>query len=134
MIVPSSSRPAVVSLPRVGQEWIVDVGGADPVRLRARPPLEALVASLIETLALRVVGPALWHVFPGEAGVTALVLLAESHLALHTFPEYGTMSLNLYCCRARPSPAWSDLLRAAVGATTVQVRTLARGGDGSAGE
>ena len=43
-----------------------------------------------------------WHSFPPvngkPAGVTGTVLLAESHLAIHTWPESGSVSLDLYVC------------------------------------
>ena len=32
------------------------------------------------------------------------VLLSESHLSGHTFPETGFAAINLYCCR--PREAW----------------------------
>jgi S-adenosylmethionine decarboxylase proenzyme len=33
-----------------------------------------------------------------SAGVTGTVLLAESHLAIHTWPERGVVTLDLYVC------------------------------------
>ncbi|HWO24019.1 MAG TPA: S-adenosylmethionine decarboxylase, partial [Kofleriaceae bacterium] len=68
-----------------------------------------------------------WHVFPGEGGVTAMYLLEESHLTIHTFPEAGLVTLNAYCCRTRPAPRWSELLGAALGARDVAVTEHARG-------
>ncbi|MBU2104233.1 MAG: S-adenosylmethionine decarboxylase [Nanoarchaeota archaeon] len=32
-------------------------------------------------------------------GFTALILLAESHLAMHTYPEYNALYINMYSCR-----------------------------------
>lgn len=32
------------------------------------------------------------------AGVTGVVLLAESHLAVHTWPEVATVTLDVYVC------------------------------------
>jgi S-adenosylmethionine decarboxylase proenzyme len=32
-------------------------------------------------------------------GFTALVLLSESHLAIHTYPEYSSLYFNMYSCR-----------------------------------
>ncbi len=48
----------------------------------------------------------LFHPFepagPGlVAGVTGVVLLAESHLAVHTWPEHGGVTLDVYVCNAR---------------------------------
>jgi S-adenosylmethionine decarboxylase len=42
------------------------------------------------------------HAFPGTAqgpgGVTATVLLAESHLCVHTWPEQQAVTLDVYVC------------------------------------
>jgi len=32
-------------------------------------------------------------------GYTTVFLLAESHLALHTYPEFGSLTITLYSCR-----------------------------------
>ncbi len=32
------------------------------------------------------------------AGITGVVLLAESHLAIHTWPEQGAVTLDVYVC------------------------------------
>jgi S-adenosylmethionine decarboxylase len=46
---------------------------------------------------LTVVGE-LFHPFPAPGGVTGVVLLAESHLAVHTWPELGTVTIDVYVC------------------------------------
>ncbi len=44
----------------------------------------------------------LFHAFPpthlGPGGVTATVLLAESHLCIHTWPEQRAVTLDVYVC------------------------------------
>ena len=43
----------------------------------------------------------LFHRFgPADAqgGITGVVLLAESHLAIHTWPELGGVTLDVYVC------------------------------------
>lgn len=44
----------------------------------------------------------LFHTFPatahGAGGVTATVLLAESHLCLHTWPEQRSVTADVYVC------------------------------------
>jgi S-adenosylmethionine decarboxylase len=31
-------------------------------------------------------------------GVTAVCLLSESHISIHTYPEYGKCYADIYCC------------------------------------
>jgi S-adenosylmethionine decarboxylase len=40
----------------------------------------------------------LFHRFPAPGGVTGVVLLAESHLAVHTWPELGAVTVDVYVC------------------------------------
>ena len=44
----------------------------------------------------------LFHTFPptaaGPGGVTATVLLAESHVCLHTWPEQKAVTVDVYVC------------------------------------
>jgi len=110
----------------VGLEWIVDATGCDPDALRDLSRLRALINRVIEDLELKPVGEPTWHKFPGEGGVTGLVLLSESHLACHTYPEFGVATFNLYCCRERPDWGWQRELRAELGAAEVHVRTVRR--------
>ncbi len=110
-----------------GREWIVDALGAPPESLRDLALVRGIVERLIAELALKPVAEPLWHVFPGEAGLTGLVLLAESHVAVHTFPELGLATFNLYCCRPRAPWPWEDRLRSLLSATRVTVREVERG-------
>ncbi|MBM7118859.1 adenosylmethionine decarboxylase [Archangium primigenium] len=112
-----------------GQEWLVDVRGCMPERLKDARSLAALFEELVVLLDLRVIGQPQWHVFPEPGGVTGLALLAESHLALHTFPEHGFAALNVYCCRVRARPDFESLLARHLGATSCHVRELPRGGE-----
>jgi len=110
----------------VGTEWLIEAAGCDARRLREVEALRAVFARAVAELGLRVVGEQLWHKFPGEGGVTGLVMLTESHLACHTYPEFGTATFNLYCCRARPAWAWAERLGEMLGAREVRVRRVRR--------
>jgi S-adenosylmethionine decarboxylase len=116
-----------VSLVPSGTEWVVDAHGCDPDALRSRAVLETVFARVVGELGLSAAGEAQWRVFAGEGGITGLLLLTESHLACHTFPERGFAAFNLYCCRPRDEWPWRDRLAAALGARDVTVRRLARG-------
>ena len=42
-----------------------------------------------------------FHTFADAGGVTGLVLLAESHVAIHTWPELNAVTLDVYVCNFR---------------------------------
>lgn len=109
-----------------GIEWLVDARGCAPDVLRDPAALQRVFGELVADLDLRVIGAPLWHVFPGAAGVTGVCMLAESHLAIHTFPEHASLCLNLFCCRERPEWDFQERLRALVGARDVEVRRVER--------
>jgi len=63
--------------------------------------LAALCRARTEEAGLTLVGEK-WHTFPEfegkPGGVTGMLLLAESHLAVHTWPERGGVTIDVYVC------------------------------------
>ena len=105
---------------------MVEAFECDSSALTDLPRLQRLLASLIAELPLHPVAEPLWHQFTGPGGITGLCLLAESHFACHTFPEHGTLTLNLFCCRPRPDWNFESYLQREFGAAAVRVRKLDR--------
>ncbi|WP_434514544.1 adenosylmethionine decarboxylase [Dechloromonas sp. ARDL1] len=72
-----------------------------PSLLLDTPSLEAYCVDACRRHGLTVVGKQ-FHAFRDEAGqaagVTGTVILAESHLAIHTWPEIGAVTLDVYVC------------------------------------
>lgn len=74
----------------------------------------------------------LFHRFPPPGGVTGMVLLAESHLAVHTWPELGAVTLDVYVCnlhgdnRIRAAQLLAAL-QAAFGAASAEHHRIERG-------
>ncbi len=116
-----------------GTEWLVDAFECDVAALRDGALLAALCDELVKRLDLTVLGAPLLHRFGGPGGVTALFLLAESHLACHTYPELGLATFNLYCCRPRARLDWRGLLSSRLGAGRVEVTSVPRGQSGAGG-
>lgn len=66
-----------------------------PEMLRAEP-LRAACIEAVESAGLTIVGDR-FHQFEPQ-GVTGAVILAESHLAIHTWPEMGAVTIDVYVC------------------------------------
>jgi S-adenosylmethionine decarboxylase proenzyme len=92
--------------------------------------LAALCRAVCQTAGLMPVAEA-FHQFP-ESGATGAVVLAESHLAIHTWPELGAVTLDLYVCnfsqdnRLAAETAF-DALVAAFAPGNIVRRDVARG-------
>jgi S-adenosylmethionine decarboxylase len=110
----------------VGTEWVVDASGCDAELLRSRDAVERVLRRAVDELGLTVVGDGAWHCFPDPGGVTGMLLLTESHLVCHTYPEYGVATFNLYCCRDRGVWPWRERLAEMLGAAEVRVSRIAR--------
>jgi S-adenosylmethionine decarboxylase len=69
-----------------------------------------------------------------EGGVSGFVLLAESHISIHTWPEHHYAAIDIYTCGDHTMPDKGCIYLAdALGATQVRMTSLARGVPGSCG-
>ena len=109
-----------------GMEWVVDAHGCATESLRSEEAIRALMDRAIREIGLHVVGEPMVHVFPDPGGITALFLLSESHLSIHTFPENGFCAIDLYCCRPRSRWPWEERVAEALHAQKVTVRFFQR--------
>lgn len=95
---PSPAGRPIDAAEQIGRHLLADFFGVDAPRLRdAQWLCDHLVAALRQAgfhiLEHR------WHEFPGpHAGITAFVLLAESHAAIHTYPEHRYLALDIFTC------------------------------------
>ena len=112
---------------QTGTEWLIDATGCDPIKIGDIEVLKKLFAAVVHDLHLQQAGEAQWKKFPPPGGVTGLMMLRESHLSCHSFPEHGFAALNLYCCKPREPWPWDLKLSHLIGAKKVSVRQAVRG-------
>ena len=60
-------------------------------------------------------------------GVTATATLAESHIAIHTWPEHGYFAADLFFCGAGQPDNAMKILQTALQAKQIKVQQLQRG-------
>lgn len=111
-----------------GLHWLIDASGCEPEALRDAARVRGLLDAVVEEMDLHRLGEMRLESFPAPGGVTGMVLLRESHLCCHTFPESGSATLDLYCCRFREDWDWQRGLARWLGAREVKVTRLSRVG------
>lgn len=68
-----------------------------------------------------------FHRFGPEAGVTGVLLLAESHISIHTWPEHAYAAVDIFMCgQAIPERAL-ELIERCLGTGRVVRRDILRG-------
>ena len=84
---------------RLGKHLIIDLFDCD---CRIISDLKAVEKHLIEAVRLSgatIIKP-FFHLFQPN-GVSGLVVVAESHFSIHTWPEYGYSALDIFTCGDR---------------------------------
>ena len=69
---------------------------ADSPEFTRAEALRDICIKAVESSGLTIVGDRFFQFEP--QGVTGTVLLAESHLAIHTWPEAGFVTVDVYVC------------------------------------
>jgi S-adenosylmethionine decarboxylase len=77
-----------------GTHLIATLSTVHSDRLRQYKAFQQLVNDLIVANDLQKLGE-VYHNF-SPAGYTAVVCLSESHLSIHTWPEYGKVNVDIY--------------------------------------
>jgi S-adenosylmethionine decarboxylase len=110
-----AASQAVSALPlrnTLGRHILADLHGIEPGLLRDADGLRDLLTEAARTARANVLG-AHFHHFGGAAGVTGVVLLSESHITIHTWPEHGYAALDIFMCGdGAPEQALEHIRRA----------------------
>jgi len=64
---------------------------------------------------------------PEDWGLSGFVLIAESHISIHTFPEKNFVSVDIFSCKHFDSEFAADYLTQAFGMAKVDSKVLDRG-------
>lgn len=110
--------------PYEGRHLIADLAdGArlDDVAHIERCLTDAAAAAGATLLELRL------HAFGPGQGVTGVALLAESHISIHTWPEYGCACVDIFMCgRSHDLEAALDVIAGGLDARIARRQLLSR--------
>jgi S-adenosylmethionine decarboxylase len=111
---------------RLGRHAIAELWDCDVEVLRDESLLDTLFRAACEAAGATILHSH-FHKFGDEGGVTGVVVLAESHASVHTWPEHGYAAVDVFMCgNCDPQKALNIIKRA----TQAKIRdkvTLQRG-------
>ncbi len=94
---------AIVSTPVTsytpGLHILAEIQSEELHLLKDYMPVRKLFTDLIGRYGLQSIGE-VFHNFEG-GGFTGVICLTESHLAIHTWPEFGTVTFDVYLSNFR---------------------------------
>ena len=108
-----------------GTHLLIECLGCDRAVLDDATALERALRAAADALGATVIG-AMFHRFVPH-GVTGVLLLAESHVSVHSWPERGYAAVDLFTCGARDPADTVPALARAVCAERVSVMRVSRG-------
>lgn len=108
----------------VGSHVLADISGSTSPLLNDGRGLEDLLSRAAESAGATVLSRH-HHAFAPQ-GVTAVVVLAESHVSIHTWPEWGGATLDAYTCGPANAERLVDLIVEGLAPTNVRRATVPR--------
>jgi S-adenosylmethionine decarboxylase len=90
-------RGLLVQNPRPdGYHLMLELYGCEAEKINSRRYLHYAVKTAVKKVGLINLGSRFYQFEP--QGVTGFTLLAQSHISLHTWPEYGYLVLDIFTC------------------------------------
>ena len=109
-----------------GTHLLIDLYGVDAHRLSQANALEALLRTGAQRAGATILNSH-FHGFGAGQGITGVVLLAESHISIHTWPECGYAALDIFMCGAAQPQIALESICQTLRPRSSAVRTIARG-------
>lgn len=110
----------------LGRQLTADLYACEPASLREPGTVEAAMLEAARACGATIVGSH-FHAF-NPHGVSGVVIIAESHLAIHTWPEYGYAAIDAFTCGESLDPTLAiQRLAEAFGAEPPVLQWLERG-------
>jgi S-adenosylmethionine decarboxylase len=112
----------------IGHHYIVEASGCDPKVIGSVEKVQQILVRAAE-----IAGANVWSIsfskFP-PMGVSGVVVISESHISTHTWPEMGYAALDIYTCGAKVRPDKAVIYAVeAFGAETSHITEITRGID-----
>jgi S-adenosylmethionine decarboxylase len=112
-------------LDTLGKHLLVEYHGCDISVLSSVARVEAMMRGAAEAAGATIV-TSTFHRFSPQ-GVSGVVVVEESHLSIHTWPEYGYAAVDVYTCGDCKPLRAHEFMRTELGAERAEVMNVRRG-------
>ncbi len=110
----------------LGKHAIIDLSNCNAETLQDYELIKSLLAQAADIAKVTIIGTMDRYFTPH--GYTAVLVLEESHLSIHTWPEFNYVSIDLYSCNLETNfQAVTDFLSDGFQAKKTQFTLLERG-------
>lgn len=86
----------------IGHHYIVEASGCDPNIIGSIEKMQQILVKAAEKAGAQVWSIS-FNIFPPN-GVSGVIVISESHLSTHTWPELGYVALDIYTCGDNVDP------------------------------
>jgi len=86
----------------IGYHYVVEASGCDPEVLKDPNRIREIFMNAAKTGNMEIKASYFFRFSP--TGVSGVVIVAESHISVHTWPEEGYAALDVYTCGEKADP------------------------------
>jgi len=110
-----------------GKHYLIDLRECDPEIIKSVDPTREIVLRAAKECGATILDD-YFHQFQ-PIGVSGVVLIAESHISVHTWPENGFAAADIFTCGEMKPQVAIDIMREGFRAkeTTMKVKVVVRG-------
>ncbi len=110
-----------------GKHYLIDLRDCDPEIIKSVDPTREIVLRAAKECGATILDN-YFHQFQ-PMGVSGVVLIAESHISVHTWPESGFAAVDIFTCGEMKPQVAIDIMREGFRAkeTTMKVKVVVRG-------
>ena len=110
---------------------VIDGYGGDPKKLQDVDLIQDFLDEYPSTIGMTKVVPPQVYTYHGKVpedwGVSGFVIIAESHISIHTFPDRGYVNIDIFSCKEFDADASLEDVKATFSLPEVKTWTLERG-------
>jgi S-adenosylmethionine decarboxylase len=114
-----------------GPHLMVDAYGCDKAKLEDMSLVASILDELPTAIDMTKIMPPYVFRYSGEVpedwGVSGVVLIAESHISIHTFPDKGYLSFDIFSCRDFDTEYATEYIVREFGADHFERQLVSRG-------